>query len=106
MLLEAGDLDGVLDDLARTEAVGHERAIFGGEHRAHPVAAVHGLRRRRPDLAEDDERGVRLAALDGRVQQQVSEAEVGEQAPRADKALEMRELWPFEVSAQPRELGQ
>ena len=95
----AGDL--ALHDPAGGEAAGHERALGGGEDATDPVAAEQGLAGGGPDLAEHHERAVlRLAAEAGALvvvlgpaeEQQVGEAEVGQQAPGRDEALQVVDL--------------
>ena len=55
LLLQRGDGGLALDDLAEAEGPAHERSLLLGDDRADPVGPVHGLRGRRPDLAEDEE---------------------------------------------------
>ena len=68
------------------------------------VVAVEGLARRRPDLAEHDEGAAVLVG--GHEQQQVGEAEVGQQAPRRDQPLEMALLRWGETGSGPGDVGE
>ncbi len=78
-LLQRRDAHLALEDLAEAKRPSHDRPLLLVDDGADPVAAVHGLRGGRPDLAEDHER--RLRAAHGGPQQEVGEAEVG-QEPR------------------------
>ena len=82
----AADL--AVDDLAQPPGPSHEGALGLVDDAAHLVLAVEGLARRRADLAEDDE-ALPVPVAQGHEQQEVGEAQVGEQAPRraVDPAL-------------------
>ena len=65
----------------------------------HEVLAVEGLAGGRPDVAADDE--AVLLVLHRHEQEEVREAEVGQQVPRRDEPLQVRGLRPGEISACP-----
>ena len=78
-----------LDDLAEPEGPGHERPLLLVDGGPDPVGSIHGLRRRGPDLGEDEEPLAVLRVDGGREEEEVGEAEVGEQTPARHEALEV-----------------
>ena len=83
-----GDL--ALDDLAEAQRPGDERPLASSTTvpTSRPGTRLPG---RGPDLAEHEEPAPSPSAV-GREQQQVGEAEVGEQPPLGDQALEVADL--------------
>ena len=77
-----------------------EHRLFGGVgERADPVGAVDGLRRRRADLADDQP----AIVLRRHVEQQVGEADVGEQPPLRRQPVEVADLLTVERGVFPDE---
>ena len=79
-----------LHDLTAAQGLGDEGARRLVDHRADQVRRVDGLAGGRPHLGQDDGAGAVLA-VDGREQEQVGEAEVGERLPRSGEALHVAE---------------
>ena len=103
------DVDLALDDLAQTEGSGDDGPLDLVDHLAHEVVAVHGLVGRRPDLAEDDVAADLPVAGAGRhrhEEQEVGEAEVGQQAPGRDEADEVVDPFLVDLGVGPGQLGQ
>ena len=88
-LLQRRDGGLPLDDLAEPERPGDERPLLLVDDGADPVGPVHGLGGGGPDLGEDEEPLAVLGVDGGREEEEVGEAEVGEQAPAGDEALEV-----------------
>jgi hypothetical protein len=92
-VLHVRSLDGTeqqrvaLHDLALGPRAPDERERALVDDRIDEVRGVHGLARCRPDLRHDHE--PRRVTFEGRQQQQVGEAEVGERLPRRGETLHM-----------------
>ena len=101
------DHDLAVHDLAQLEAAGHQWAFRRRQHVAHPVAAVQRLAGGGPHLAEHDESGGPAVVLgDAREQHEVGEAQVGQQPPRRDEALQVVDLGDREIGTGASELGE
>ena len=87
-LADHGEVDLALDDLAVAERAGHQRPLGLVEAGPDPVAPVHGLARGGPHLGQHDELAAAEVADRGE-QQEVGEAEVGQQPPRRRQPLEV-----------------
>ena len=105
-LLEGGDGGLALDDLAEPEGPGDERPLLLVDDGADPVGPVDGLRGGRAHLDEHEEPLAVRRVDGGREQQEVGEAEVGEQAPAGDEALEVVDAAPVERGVEAGELGE
>ena len=91
-----GERDLALDDLAEPVGPGHERALLVVDDRARPSRRGRrsGWWSAGPGRATTNRSPPLLAA--GREEQEVGEAEVGEQAPRGHEALQVRDPRPVE----------
>ena len=89
------ELDLAVDDVAQAPGPGHQGPVEGVEDLADLVLAVERLAGGGPDLAQDHEAaGGRV--LDGDEEEQVGEAQVGQQSPGAHQALQVRQRGPVE----------
>ena len=105
-LLQGRDGGLALDDLAEPEGTGDERPLLLVDGGADPVGPVDGLRGARPDLPEHEEAVAVLRVDGGREQQEVGEAEVGQEPPPGDQALEVADSSPVEGRVEASELGE
>ena len=97
-------VDGAAHDLARVQAAGHQRPLGLVDRLAHQVLLDQCGPVVRPHLAEHDELGILVLLgrpcvrpVDRDEEEQVGEAEVGQDAPAAEEALEVLELVGLEV---------
>ena len=95
-------LDVALHDLARAERARQHRRLGRVGEAADPVGVVHGLRGRRPHLADDQP----AVVLRRHVQQQVGEAEVGQRVPLRGEPVEVRHLVAIEAGVVTDEGGE